>query len=214
MQALWIPHKSPINNMTKLVLIRHGQTDWNVEGRYQGQADPPLNANGIEQAEALARLLMDTAIEVLYSSPLKRALQTAEILSRILKVPVIRDPRLMEINQGEWETRLRSDIERSYPERFYAWQKKPWEVTPPGGENLSEVQGRVYSAIDEILREQEYTCIGLVTHRIPIALIKMRYQRLDPDIVRTIDLPNTYWEIIHIPENRSTKKRCTESHDT
>lgn len=191
--------------MTMLVLIRHGETDWNIEGRYQGQADPPLNTIGIKQAEELARILKEIQPEVLYSSTLRRALQTAQILSEKLKIPVITDPRLKEINQGEWETRLRSEIEHDYPELFQAWQTKPWEVTPPGGENLYTVKARVDQALDEILQKEQDKKIGIVTHRIPIALIKMRFQRLDPDIVRMIDLPNSYMEVIQISDDRPGK---------
>lgn len=193
--------------MTRLILIRHGETDWNYEGRYQGQADPPLNEVGIEQAKDLANSLREVQIDVLYSSPLRRALQTAQILAERLRIPLITDPRLMEINQGEWETRLRAEIEDNYPELFHAWQTKPWKVTPPGGENLDAVKARVDQAIDEILVKEQSRSIGLVTHRIPIALIKMRFQNLDPDVVRTIDLPNTYWEIIKISEDEQNTYR-------
>lgn len=186
--------------MTTLVLIRHGETDWNNEGRYQGQADPPLNAVGIKQAEDLLSSLKEEHIDALYSSPLRRALQTAQILAQRLRIPLITDPRLMEIDQGEWETRLRAEIEHAYPELFHAWQTNPWEVTPPGGENLYAVKARVDEAIDEILHKERSKTIGVVTHRIPIALIKMRFQYLDPEVVRTIDLPNTYWEVIQIAE--------------
>jgi broad specificity phosphatase PhoE len=182
--------------MTKLVLIRHGETDWNIEGRYQGQADPPLNAKGFLQAQKLALELQESGIEVLYTSPLLRTKQTSQILSDQLGIPDIEEPRFMEIHQGDWQTRLRSEIQTLYPDLFNAWEANPWEVTPPGGENLSQVQSRVDEAIDDILGGNFYQKIGLVTHRIPIALIKVRFQNMDPDIVRTIHLPNVYWEEI------------------
>jgi probable phosphoglycerate mutase len=188
--------------MTELVLIRHGETDWNVEGRYQGQADPPLNYRGIQQAGKLAEELKDSGIEILISSPLKRTAQTAEILANKLQVPVYQDPRFMEIHQGDWQTRLRSEIEEKYPDLFRRWESEPWQVTPPGGEHLRQVQSRVCEAVDEIMVNYSQNRVGLVLHRIPIALIKMRFQRLDADIVRTIHLPNTYWEIINLNDNR------------
>lgn len=186
--------------MSRLVLIRHGETDWNVEGRYQGQADPPLNEKGLAQSRQLAAELRGVGIEVLYTSPLLRARQTAEILAEDLGIPLHTEPRLMEINQGEWQTRLRAEIESLYPDLFGRWETEPWEVTPPRGEHLSQVQKRVDDAVDEILARHPGEKVGLVAHRIPIALIKVRHQGMSRDIVRTLHLPNVYWEEIVISE--------------
>jgi broad specificity phosphatase PhoE len=180
--------------MTHLILIRHGETDWNAEGRYQGQADPPLNELGWQQSEQLAEKLADLKLEVIYASPLKRAAQTARVIAERLGIPLHEDPRLMEIHQGEWQSRLRSEIEDLYPELFRRWEREPWEVTPPRGESLSIVQERVYNAVDEIVQRDPGERVGIVSHRIPIALIKVRYQGMDADIVRTLHLPNTYYE--------------------
>ena len=184
--------------MTSLVLIRHGETDWNVTGRYQGQADPPLNNRGLEQAHQLARELRPSPPEVLYTSPLLRAVQTAKIITEALDLHLREDSRLMEIHQGDWQTRLRSEIESLYPKLFRRWETEPWQVTPPGGEHLSQVQDRVYAAVDDILARHADQQVGIITHRIPIALIKVRFQGMDPDIVRTLQLPNGYWETIEI----------------
>jgi broad specificity phosphatase PhoE len=185
--------------MTIFFIIRHGETDWNIDGRYQGQADPPLNARGVQQAKMLAEQLMNKGLEIVVTSPLERAKQTAVILSQVMNVQIMEEPRLMEIHQGDWQTRLRSEIESLYPDLFAEWETNPWHVTPPGGEPLSTVQARVYAALDDLGREYPEAKIGIVTHRIPIVMIKMRYQSLDPDIVRTIHLPNTYWEEIIPP---------------
>jgi probable phosphoglycerate mutase len=185
--------------MTTLILIRHGETKWNVIGRYQGQADPPLNERGLQQACKVAQELKEkTHIDVLFTSPLKRTVQTAEKIAEALEIPLHSDARLMEIHQGDWQTKLRSEIEDAYTDLFRKWESEPWQVTPPGGENLTQVQTRIYAAIDEIVQRYPNQQVGLVIHRIPIALLKMRYQNLDPDIVRTIHLPNTYWEIVHV----------------
>lgn len=183
--------------MTGFFIIRHGETDWNIEGRYQGQADPPLNKRGFQQARELAAQMKGIELAHLYSSPLVRAKQTAEILAQEFEIEIEEDARLMEIHQGDWQRRLRSEIEYQYPELFAQWETNPWQVTPPGGENLREVQSRVYEAVDDILQKHSNIKIGIVTHRIPIALIKIRYQSMNPDIVRTIHLPNTFWEEIN-----------------
>ncbi len=196
--------------MSRLVLIRHGETDWNVEGRYQGQADPPLNARGRAQAQALVEPLRPLGLDVLYTSPLRRARQTAEVLATALHLPLHTDPRLMEIHQGAWQTRLRAEIERQYPETFHRWQTAPWEVTPPGGESLRQVQQRVYAAVDAILARHPGQTIGLVTHRIPIALLLMRYDGLPPDAIRTLHLPNTWWRVIEIPPSASQPPQPTQ----
>jgi probable phosphoglycerate mutase len=181
-------------NPTRLILIRHGETEWNVIGRYQGQADPPLNARGMDQAYQLVDAIRGAGLDVLISSPLQRSQQTAQVLADALNVPLHLESRLMEIHQGDWQERLRAEIAELYPDLFRRWETEPWQVTPPEGESLQQVQARVYAAVDDILAQHQGSCIGLVIHRIPIALIRMRYQGLAPDSVRTLDLPNTYWE--------------------
>jgi broad specificity phosphatase PhoE len=184
--------------LTRLVLIRHGETDWNVEGRYQGQADPPLNARGLEQAGSLAEKLLPLKLEILYTSPLQRAAQTAQLIARRLGIPVYIEPRLVEIHQGDWQTRLRAEIQSLYPDLFRQWETEPWGVSPPNGETLYEVQARVEAAVHDMIVRHPGASMGLVAHRIPIALIKLRYQDLEPDIVRTLSLPNTYFEAIQL----------------
>lgn len=194
--------ESDTKKFTHLFLIRHGETDWNVEGRYQGQADPPLNERGKCQAHELVEKLAQVDLDLLYTSPLLRSEQTAEILASKLAIRVYKDERLMEIHQGDWQTRLRSEIEELYPDLFRRWETEPWEVTPPGGESLQQVQKRVYLAIDDLLQNHAGQRIGIITHRIPIALIKMRYQGLDPDAVRSIHLSNAYYEEISVKSGK------------
>jgi broad specificity phosphatase PhoE len=185
--------------MTTLYLIRHGETDWNVEGRYQGQADPPLNARGVAQSRELAGALEGEGLDALCSSPLERAAATARILSQALGIPFTTDDRFMEIHQGDWQTRLRAEIESLYPDQFRMWERRPWETQPPGGETLQQVRDRVYAGADDLAARWPEGRVGLVTHHIPIALLKMRYQALEPDIVRSLRLPNVYWEVVPVP---------------
>ncbi len=107
--------------MIQLILIRHGQTQWNREGRWQGQADPPLNAFGRRQARRAALELRGARLDHLYSSDLRRALETAHIIGADLGLAVIPDPRLREINLGRWQGMLSADIEAQYPDEFRRW---------------------------------------------------------------------------------------------
>jgi phosphoserine phosphatase len=184
--------------MTRLILIRHGETEWNVIGRYQGQADPPLNEQGIAQSYQLADQLKESNLDLLFTSPLLRAAQTAQILVEKLRIPLLIEPRFMEIHQGDWQTRLRAEIDQLYPDLFRRWESEPWEVSPPNGETLPQVQNRVIAALEEIIDKHPNQSVGIVTHRIPIALIKVQYQGLDRDIVRSMKLPNIYYEEILI----------------
>ncbi len=184
---------------TRLVLIRHGETNWNREGRYQGQADPPLNERGRAQARALIEPLRRLGLDLLYSSTLRRAWETAQILAQGLGIPVIPEPRLKEIHQGAWQGMLVTEIQKRYPDLFRAWQERPWDVRPPGGETLAQVQQRVYQAVDDIVARHRGQTVGLVTHRLPIALLLIRYQGLDPQRVRQVPIANAQWHLIEIP---------------
>jgi alpha-ribazole phosphatase len=188
-----------VRPITRLILIRHGQTEWNVEGRWQGQSDPPLNAEGIAQAHRLGADLTNKGLDVIYTSSLLRAVETAQIVAHALGLPLKVEPRLVEIHQGDWDAHLRSEIAQAYPDLLRQWEADPWARTPPGGERLEDVQRRVYAALDDILSEEPDRCVALVTHRLPIFLIKMRYQGLDPDMVRVFELPNAYREEIVVP---------------
>ncbi len=185
---------------TRLFLIRHGETVWNEEGRYQGQADPPLNERGIGQARSLARRLRRRGLEVLYTSPLLRASATAEIVASALDLPVRVDDRLMEINLGKWQGRLAADIAREDEELFHQWHTQPWAVLPPGGESLVQVRQRVYAAAEDILGRHRGQCVGLVTHRIPYLLLGMRYLGFQQHELSGLKVSNGCFEEIVNPE--------------
>ncbi len=101
--------------MTELLLVRHGETDWNRDGRFQGHADPPLNEAGREQAHELARRLEDVHFDVVYTSDLRRAVETAEIIAAGRDMPLTADPGLREIDVGSWSGLTREEIEERFP---------------------------------------------------------------------------------------------------
>ncbi len=149
--------------MTTLMLIRHGRTAWNAEGRWQGQADPPLDAIGLQQAEALAAHLKAEPITAIYSSPQIRARQTAEALAAALPpgVPVILDDRLKERNIGAWEGLTMAEVHERFPDGYHPeW----WINGAPGGENLAELTARTAAAFGEIAAAHPEAAIAVVSH--------------------------------------------------
>jgi probable phosphoglycerate mutase len=131
----------------RIILARHGETSWNVEGRHQGQSfDIPLSEAGRAQAMALAARLQGQPIARAVASPLLRARQTAEIALGARVSMLVFDPGFMEISHGEWEGRLASEIRETHPELQRAWREQPETVRFPEGESLQDVQDRAWPA--------------------------------------------------------------------
>ncbi|RMF14074.1 MAG: histidine phosphatase family protein [Candidatus Dadabacteria bacterium] len=151
--------------MTRLYLIRHGTTEWTKSGRYSGRSDPALAEQGRIEAAALAEWLGQRGLAPVpvWTSPLIRCHETARILCDQLgwSAPQI-DPRLQEIDYGQWEGRTRDDIEREQPDAFADWDADPTRRPPPGGEPVADVLARVRAVIDDARRIDR---LMLVAHR-------------------------------------------------
>jgi len=139
--------------MTTLLLARHGETDWNREGRWQGWADPPLNDAGREQARALADQLRTTPFDAVYSSALRRAHETAEIVGAPHGVPIRVDRDLREIDIGSWSGLTRDEIDERFP-----------DGRRPDGETREQHSERVLAAVIRLARENEGRRVLVVTH--------------------------------------------------
>ena len=131
----------------RILLARHGETRWNAEGRYQGQADIALSPLGQGQAQALGARLRDTPINRAVASPLQRARHTAELALGERDFPLTLDPGLMEIAHGSWEGLLASEIRERDPDRLRAWRDTPHQVLMPDGESLQHVSDRAWPAL-------------------------------------------------------------------
>ncbi len=147
---------------TTILLVRHGETDWNAEGRIQGQTNSSLNERGRGQAEALAQQLAGERIDALYASDLDRARETAEILALRLDLPVVLDPDLRERNFGSWEGRTVAELEEESPGAWARWRD--------GNEGEGDVEdhvalaGRIRNAISRLAAAHPGGRILLVTH--------------------------------------------------
>lgn len=157
--------------MTRLILLRHGETDWNLQARWQGSADVPLNATGLAQAHLVAEKLALEHLAAIYSSDLTRARVTADIVARPHALEVLVDARLREINMGRWENQLQQEIPGLYPVEWAAWQGDNLHAPPLGGESVIDLARRIIPAIRDI--SSRYTAaeqILIVGHGLSLAV--------------------------------------------
>ena len=151
---------------TRLVVVRHGVTEWNREGRFQGHLDPPLSAIGRREAAQVARRIAgDEQLRPgrIVSSSLARAMETASAIGGAARVAVEPDDRLMEIGQGEWEGRTHAELEVADPRRYRAWRDAAGVRQPPGGESIDSALARVGTVLDELATPSAGT-VCLVSH--------------------------------------------------
>lgn len=164
--------------MTRLILVRHGQTDWNLTKRIQSYTDVPLNEVGRSQTQQVTIKLKDIKIDVIYSSPLSRAYESAKIIAQYHKgIEIIKEPALTEINMGEWEGMFTKEAKEKIPE-CRQWLENPFSVTPPSGESVSDLKKRVISKLNQIINSSQDKTICLVAHQMTNTIIKCHYQNL------------------------------------
>jgi probable phosphoglycerate mutase len=151
---------------TTIVMVRHGETDWNRDNRFQGHADPPLNETGRAQARALALELSGQDFAAAYTSSLKRAGETASILAEVLDLEFIPDASLKEVDVGSWSGLTRTEVEERFPSGFARWLEygHGWE----DGETYDELGDRVVSGLVRIGQRHDGADVLAVTHGGPI----------------------------------------------
>jgi broad specificity phosphatase PhoE len=152
--------------VTTILLARHGETDWNREGRFQGHADPPLNRTGRDQAVELSVALMAEDLAAVYSSPLQRALETAEIVAASRELEPVIVAALQEVDVGSWSGLTRTEVEQRFPEQYARWLDygQGWE----DGEMYDEMGKRVVAALLELAAAHDGERVLAVTHGGPI----------------------------------------------
>ncbi|HLJ59469.1 MAG TPA: histidine phosphatase family protein [bacterium] len=152
------------HGVTRVYLIRHGQTDWNAEGRYQGHIDSALSTLGREQAARLAVALAAVPFRAIYSSPLSRARDTAAAIAAPHGLPVRPLDRLREVAMGEWEGLTSEEITARFGDILRARRRDPERITPGGGETLAELRARGIQVIGEMVARHPGETIAAVAH--------------------------------------------------
>lgn len=174
--------------MSECILVRHAQTDWNKKHIFRGRAEVELNRTGIRHAEKTSTLLADVKVEAIYTSPLKRALVTAQILARPHNLKPKEMEGLIDIDYGDWQGLLREDVERNFPTLYQKWKEEPDKMKFPGGESLKDVKERVIKAFEEILSSSNLSF--LVSHRVVIKII----------LLHVLGLPlSAFWKVRQDP---------------
>jgi broad specificity phosphatase PhoE len=175
----------------RLVVVRHGVTDWNREGRWQGRLDPPLSESGLVQASLVAgRVADDPALRParIASSTLARASQTATIIGRAVDVEVELESRLVEIGAGEWEGRTHEELAATDGERYHAWRTVAG-YAPPGGEPIADATERVRALLSDVAASARWPVL-LVSHGGTLRILARLLLDLSPERAESIDLDN------------------------
>lgn len=156
----------------KFFLVRHGETEWNHSGRFQGQNEVGLNQRGLAQARETAQASRDWQPTALYASPLTRAMQTANEFSQQLDLPIVSQPALKELDLGRLDGVTGVEMRQNWPEVSEAWGRDPASVVMPGGESLVQLQDRVWQLITDLRdSHQEDDVLVLVSHNFAIRSI-------------------------------------------
>jgi ribonuclease H / adenosylcobalamin/alpha-ribazole phosphatase len=155
---------------TVTVLLRHGQTAMSVEKRYAGRSDAPLTDTGVRQAAAAAKRLASAGIGAIVTSPLQRAVRTAEEVAAVTGIPVVTDDGFRETDFGAWEGLTFAEVRERWPSELTTWLADP-AVSPPGGESFAEVSERVTAALRRVLDGRPGQTVLIVSHVTPIKML-------------------------------------------
>ncbi|SDE84893.1 alpha-ribazole phosphatase [Sporomusa acidovorans] len=188
--------------MTRLIIIRHGQTLWNLERKYQGHSDIALSDKGIKQAEAVAARLAKEKIDAVYASDLSRACKTAEYIAARHNLKVNITPELREIKFGEWEGLTYDQITARWPGMLGKLWTTPDELEIPGGESFHQLKERAYAAIQKIIKEHPGQTVAVVAHGGTIGTILCAVLDIHLNHVWSIKQDNTAVNIIEYYDGR------------
>lgn len=190
--------------MTKIIFVRHGQTEWNVLGRYQGQTDVALSPLGIEQAEKLAAHFPVDKIEAVYSSDLARAMKTASCVADRFVLTVEPRPELRELNFGDWEGLTYDEIVAKWPDALENFFQHPDVLEIPHGESFPKLRERALACVEEIVARHPDQTVAVFAHGAILRTILTAALHMDLQYVWTIRQFNTAVNIVTYTEHGTT----------
>lgn len=200
--------------MTKIYLVRHGQTEWNKLSKVQGRTDIELSKRGVLQAKQLAKRLSEENIDVIYSSSLKRALKTAEIIAEVKNCSINKSDKYQEICLGPWEGLTINEIKESYGEHFRLYREDPSNFSLPGAETFLELSERTYNSIMEIVCTHVGKSILIVSHGTAIKAALIRILDIDIKNYTKFRIDNASISVIGFYENNPARPVVLAINDT
>jgi len=171
----------------RLLVVRHGETEYSRGRRFAGSRDVPLTAAGRRQAEAVAQALAGVAATAVHSSPQARALATAEIVAAPHGLTVTVEPDFREMAFGGWEGMSRDEVATRFPDGYRLWRESPERAVPPGGETLDAVARRVARALAALRGRHPEGTVILVTHAVVVRLLVLGALGLGPERLWSVD---------------------------
>ena len=187
--------------MAEIILVRHGQTEWNVGEIFRGRVEIELDATGITQAQLLAQYLSGREIEAIYSSPLSRALQTAEVIAAPHRLKVRVSPNLNDLAFGKWQGLTLEEVRIRFKRSYATWVEAPDKARIPGGETLNKVTERALTFVQEVVRKHRGTVV-LVSHRVVIKCLILALLGLDNSHFWNIKLDTASISIFSYADDR------------
>lgn len=196
----------------RIFLVRHGETEWNRINRFQGISDIPLNAKGKAQAEALAQVLKDETIHVVYSSPLIRARETARAIRHFHPSSLyVEEEGLKEMDLGDFEGMEASDWAKEYPKFRKKWRKSPSSIKLPGGESLKGVQVRAVNVLESIIQKHSSeTSLLICSHNFVIHAILCHALEMSLDNFREIKQETAALNLLYKLDDRLVVEKVNE----
>lgn len=172
--------------MTRLYFVRHGQSESNLITQFAGSLDMPLTEKGRDQARATASFLKDVPFTAAYASDLERAFETGRIVVGPHKLSVVPTPQLREIYAGQWEGKTYNELERLFPLSYHTWKTRIGLAQCTGGESVAQLQQRVRSCVEDIVRRHPNETICIATHATPIRVMESVWTGIPLEMLHTI----------------------------
>jgi alpha-ribazole phosphatase len=196
----------------KVLLVRHGQTNWNLTGRFQGQTDVPLNATGYRQAAAVSRILSTACMQAVYTSDLQRARETARHIAAPLSLTVQVEPGMREMAFGQWEGLTYAEILQRDAKALMAWQKAPQCLAPPHGETLTQVADRVRRALTRLVERHRDHSLVLVAHGGSLRILLCLALKLPPQAYWQFTMQPGSLSELHVYDEGAILTRLNDTH--